>query len=334
MIYTAASLIALGAASAGQAKQFYKLSSLAPGATPYVVNTTFVKVIQKYNPDIEIQVNATGAATRHALDAARGKIQFFMAPPIIHFLMTKKLAMFKKVKDAPELAKNLRTIFNYPIGAYHFAVYADSGITDMRGLKGKRIFLGPKTGAARTVAKGIFESVTGYKAGVDYKEAMFNGFGPARQAFQDKQLDMMVDPSNPPSATFSQIALTNKIRFLGLSDSDWKLPGVQKVMKLPGRTPGVIPAGAYGKNQVNEKDVHTVSAWVGLGTTKFVPDEVVYKMTKTFWEHISEVQQAAPWMKDAIKLENVFVKINMKLHPGAYKYYKEIGLKIPEVAVP
>ncbi len=40
------------------AKEFYKLSSLAPGATPFVVNTTFVKIVQKYNPDIEIQAGA------------------------------------------------------------------------------------------------------------------------------------------------------------------------------------------------------------------------------------------------------------------------------------
>ncbi len=316
------------------AKEFYKLSSLAPGATPYVVNTTFVKIVQKYNPDIEIQVNATGAATRHALDAANGKIHFYMAAPILHFFMSKQLAMYKKVKKAPELSKNLRTMFNFPIGAYHIVVYANSGIKELKDIKGKRVFLGPQTGAARTVAKGIVEAVTGYKAGEDFKEAKFNGFGPARQAFQDRQLDVLVDPTNWPSAAISQVALNNKIRILGLTDADWEKPGVKKVMKLPGRSRGAIPTGVYGKNQVNTAPAQLPFAWVGLGTIKSMPEDVIYKMTKTFWEHIDEVHKAAPWMKDAITLKNAFVKINMKLHPGAYRYYQEIGIKIPKVAVP
>ena len=63
------STVALGGA---QAKDFYKMSTISL-PTAFAINTTFAKVVQKYNPDIEIQVNATGKAPRHALDAARGK---------------------------------------------------------------------------------------------------------------------------------------------------------------------------------------------------------------------------------------------------------------------
>ena len=34
-------------------------------------------------------------------------------------------------------------------------------------------------------------------------------------------------------------------------------------------------------------------------------------------------------VKDAINKDNIFKSANHKLHPGALKYYKEIGLKIP-----
>jgi uncharacterized protein len=329
VLICAASLTIAGGAGA---QQFYKLSSLAPGATPYVVNTTFAKIVNKYVPGVEIQVTATGSATRHALDAARGKIDFFMSAPVLQFFMSKRLAMYKKVKDAPELAKNLRTIFNFPIGAYHMVVYADSGIKTLKDIKGKRVFLGPPTGAARTVAKGIVEGVTGYKAGVDFKEAKF-GFGPARQAFQDKQIDVLIDPTNPPSSAISQVTLTNKIRLLGLTDADWERPGVKKIMRLPGRSRGTIASDAYGPNQVNTEPVQVAVAWVGLGVRVGVPEDVVYKMTKAFWENIDEARRAAPWMK-SISLKNAFVKLNMKLHPGAYRYYKEIGLEIPAIAAP
>jgi TRAP transporter TAXI family solute receptor len=329
----AAFAVALGTSTGATGKDFYKLSSLAPGATPYAVNTTFAKVINKYYPNVEVQVNATGAAPAHAMDAANGKVHFFMQAPVLHHLMTKKQAMFAKVDSAPELAQKLRSMFNYSIGMYHFVVYADSGFKSLKDIKGKRVFLGPPTGAARTVAMGLVDGATGLQAGKDYQEARLD-FGPARQAFQDRQIDMIVDPTNAPSAFFSQIALTSKIRLLGLTDEDFKQPKVEAAMKLPGRSRGTIPAGVYGPNQVNTESVGTVQAWVGMGTSIHVPEDVVYKMTKIFWEHIDEVHEAATWMKSAVNKDVIFSRMNMKLHPGAARYYKEIGLKIPPEVLP
>ena len=104
-----------------QAKDFYKMSTIAL-ATPFALNTTFAKIVQKYNKNIEIQVNATGAAPRHALDAANGKTDLFFGAPSLQMLMSKGKAMFKKVKNAPKLANNLRAIFHYRIGTYNFGV--------------------------------------------------------------------------------------------------------------------------------------------------------------------------------------------------------------------
>jgi len=310
------------------AKDFYKMSTIS-APTPFTINTTFAKIVQKYNPDIEIQVNATGAAPRHALDAARGKTDFLMGAPAVHDLMVKQKAMFAKVKDAKKLSQNLRAVFNYRIGFYQFGVFESSGIKTLADLKGKRVFLGPPTGVQRVVSAGFIEAITGYKQGKDY-EAVKLGFSAAMQAFQDRQLDMLSMSSNPPASNFAQAALTSKIRFLGATDSDWEKPAMKKVMALPGRTRGVIPADVYGKNQANEAPVQTIAAWVGLVTRKGIPDDVIYKMTKTFWEHIDEMHAAAPWAKDAINFENAFNQMNMRLHPGALRYYKEKGLSIPK----
>ena len=41
----------------------------------------------------------------------------------------------------------------------------------------------------------------------------------------------------------------------------------------------------------------------------------------------------APWAKDAINIGNAFKQMNMKLHPGALRYYKEAGVKVPKGAM-
>ena len=322
--FLAMAIVSLGGA---QAKDFYKMSTISL-PTAFAIHTTFAKVVQKYNPEIEIQVNATGKATRHALDAARGKTDLLMGAPALHHLMSKGKKMFAKVKNAKSLAHNLRAVFNYRLGFYQFGVFESSGIKTMADLKGKRVFLGPPAGVQRIVAGSFVKAITGLKPGKDYKVVKL-GFGPAMQAFQDRQLDVLVASSNPPAANFVQAALTNKIRFLGASDSDWMKPGMKKLMRIPGRVRGQFPADVYGKNQANKRPIQTVGAWVGLVTRKGMDEEVIYKMTKTFWEHIDEMYGVASWAKDALSLDKAFTQMNMKLHPGALRYYKEKGLKIP-----
>ena len=323
--------LAAGLVGGAQAKEFYRMSTISL-PTPFTINTTFAKLVQKYNPDIEIQINATGAAPRHSLDAARGKTDFLMGAPAIQFLMSNGKAMFAKVKNAKELAGNLRAVFNYRIGFYQFGVYEESGIKKMSDLKGKRVFLGPPAAVQRVVAGGFVRAISGLEPGKDY-EVIKLGFSPAMQAFQDRQIDVLVASGNPPASNFVQVALTNKIRFIGATDADWEKPAMKKVMALPGRTRGQFAPDIYGPNQANEKPVQTIAAWVGLVTRKGIPDDVIYKMTKTFWEHIDEMHAVAPWAKDAINLGNAFKQMNMKLHPGALRYYKEAGVKVPEGAM-
>ena len=112
--FVAVASAAIMCVSGAEAKDFYKMSTISL-PTPFAINTTFAKIVQKYNKDIEIQVNATGAAPRHALDAANGKTDLFFGAPSLMWLMNKGVAMFKKVKNAPDLAKNLRLIFNYRV---------------------------------------------------------------------------------------------------------------------------------------------------------------------------------------------------------------------------
>ncbi len=317
-------VMAIGSADA---KDFYKMSTISL-PTPFALNTTFAKIVQKYNKGIEIQVNATGAAPRHALDAANGKTDLFFGAPSLMFLMSKGKAMFKKVKNAPELAKNIRAIFNYRIGTYNFAVYESSGIKVLSDIRGKRVFIGPPVGVQKVVASQFIEAVSGLKMNKDYT-AVKLGFSAAWQAFQDKQLDLYTNASNHPAASFSQLTLTNKIRFLGAEDTDWNSPKMKATMKIPGRTQAQFGPNIYGDNQANTKSTQTVAAWVGLYTRKGIPEDVIYKMTKSFWEHIDEMHSVAKWAKDAINKDNIFKSANHKLHPGALKYYKEIGLKIP-----
>lgn len=325
----AVAVAAILAAPAVGATEYIKMSTLGPGSSPNLVMTTFATIVnQKTNGAIEVQVNATGAATKHAIEAAEGKIDLFMFSPLVHNFMMHKQAMYKKVANAPELAKKLRGLLAFPIGVYHVAVFADSGIKSFEGIKGKKVFLGPPSGAATRIMTGLVSALTGYKPDKDY-QAVKLGWGAAAQAFQDGQLDVYMNPTNAPSPVFEQVALTRKIRFLGIPKDQLKKPAVVKLYKRPGGALGAVPKGIYGKNQVNDADAVTIKSVVGIGAGEHVKADVVYQMVKTFWENVGAESKGTPWLRN-IKIENAFEQMNVKLHPGAVRYYREIGMKIPE----
>ena len=326
LISTVVGVIAIAIAMASPSHaELYRVTSIAPGMSPFVVNTAIAKVVGKHVPGVDMQVRATGAATRHVVEAATGKVDFFFNSGTINWLMVKNLGPYKKLENAPELEKNLGMIFNYEIGPYHYITRADSGIEKLEDIAGRKIFAGPPGGAAKRVCLGNIKMTTGLVGGKDF-EAVDFGFDAAIQAFQDDKIDVIVLSTNFPSSSVSQFALTKKIRLLDI-DTDKLSSSWPSWM---GATVVEIPPDAYGDNQVNISAVSTHGALVNFSARMDLDEEVVYQVTKAIWEHVDELHEAAAWMKDVISLDKALDFIPSRLHPGAERYYREIGMTIPE----
>lgn len=324
-----ASSFAVTRASFAQQKTFYKFGSFPPGTTPFIVNTAWANAVNKYVPGVEVQISATGAATQHMLLATEGKMDFFMGASSAYWLMYKQIGPFKKLTDGPARTRKMAMILSYPLGVYHFVVYADSGIKSLADIKGKQVFLGPPGGVATRNTELLIEAMTGYKPGKDFTQVKM-GWGAAATAFQDRKFDVWIPVTNAPSPQVQQISLQNKILLLGLDKSKFDHPAAKEYFKQPGRFVTEIGPHVYGANQVNTAPVLSTGAYVNLSTRADMPADLVYKMTKAFWEHIDEAHAMAPWMKNAIDLHKALDALSGKLHPGAEKYYREVGLKIPE----
>tara|TARA_B110000008_G_C16920522_1_gene544544 strand:- start:940 stop:1602 length:663 start_codon:yes stop_codon:yes gene_type:complete len=211
-------------------------------------------------------------------------------------------------------------IFSYQMGPYHYVTRADSGINSLEDLKGKKIFVGPPGGAAFGVVLNNIKTVTGITK--DEMDVQAFGFDAAIQAFQDDKIEVIVLPTNIPSTAIQQFALTKKIRILNVDQSKMKLGPT-------GATLNRIPPDAYGSNQVNDVETTTHGADVNFSAGMHVDDEVVYKVTKAIWENLGEIHEVAEWLKTTVIPEDSLKLIAGRLHPGAEKYYREIGMDIP-----
>jgi TRAP transporter TAXI family solute receptor len=320
------------AAMSAQAAEFYRLGTLGPGSSPFLVMSTFAQIVSRQLPDVQIQVNSTGAATQHAIETAKGQLDFFMWSASVHDSMMKGVNMYAKIPDAPALSKELRAVFSFPIGLYHITTFADSGIEKLEDIKGKKVFLGPPGGGATVIMEQLVTAVTGYKAGTDYEQVSV-GWYAAAQSFQDGRIDVYINPTNAPSPVIQQMALTRKIRLLGLTPAHMEKPEVKKIVGRPGGMVGKIEAGLYGDAQANKEDVLTIGSVVGVATGKHTSEESIYRITKAFWEGRNAANNEMRWLRE-ITVEGALKDLNLPLHPGAARYYKEAGLTVPEALLP
>lgn len=307
-----------------------KAQTSGPGSGAYLALVAFDKVVSQHS-DYKMQVNASQTVTKSMIELGRGKID--ISPMVLAAVnnMRAQKAMYSKLDDAPEIAENLRSIFSYSGGLYHFITYADSGIETLDDIKGKRVFLGPPNGAASNTARTLIELATGHVPGEDYEGIML-GWGAGGQAMSDRQVDVYVRPAPVGGAIVQQFGLSNEFRLLGFSDEIIAKPDMQ-AMFVNGRTPGKIPTGTY-KGQVNgDADVASLSFWHVMGSSTATDEETIYSMTKALWENIGEFHEAAAFLKETNK-ETVFSSMNAPLHAGAYRYYKEAGFEIPEDLIP
>ncbi|MAZ01536.1 MAG: C4-dicarboxylate ABC transporter substrate-binding protein [Sneathiella sp.] len=331
----------MGAAAIGLAATFsishtataaesFKMASLGAANSTTTFSIAAIEILKKaYGYQIQLQTGAP--ATRQAVDAAKKDLDLFVTAVSINHFMKTGTRMYAKMEDSKELFSELRGILNYPIGPYHAVVWADSGIKSLADLKGKRVFTGPPSGAARTVSQQIIKGSTGYEPKKDY-EAINLDFNSALQAFQDRQVDAYFVPTSVPSPQMAQLATIAPIRILGIPDEALESEEMKAASSLPGREFIMMPVGLYD-NLVNETEVRMLNSMVGLGTNKWMSEEDAYNITKAILTHNAELTQAAAWMK-VITPESALKQMNMPLHIGAYKYYKEIGIEVPEDIIP
>lgn len=323
--------VAGGGTVAAASDQVYRWQTMSQSSTDMVFAIAATELLRDKLGQ-KAQITTGRPLVRQAVDAAKKDLEFLTTASSVNHFMRNGINMYAKMGDAPELFQNLRMILNYPLGAYHMVVWADSGIKDMKDLKGKRVFLGPPGGAATVTAVQMLDAATGYKAGSDFTQLNVD-WNSGMQAFQDRQADAHMSPKALPDPAIVQLATLGKIRLLSLPEQAMEADSIKKAMAIPGRVVTEIPKDLYGANQVNEENIRTLQTMVGLGTHKWMSEEVIYNVTKTIMENNGALKAEAQWM-GVIKPENALAEMNAPLHVGAYRYYKERGVAIRDELVP
>ena len=317
---TAAAMAILLSGGASHAETL-AMATIAPSLSQAITMATFANIVSSNLDDVEIEVAGGGAATLHTMEVARGNLDMSMTSPWVYNLMSDGKAMYANEPDAPELAGNLKLLMWFPFGQYHFATRADSGIMVLDDMEGASVFLGPIGGGAYNAAKGWVEVTTGLVANEDC-EAIKASWATGFQAFLDGKVDVYTNGCLDPCGQFIRFTETEEIRFLGPESHDGKHVD-EWLGEFRFRDP--IAARSYD-GQVNEESVISLNMAVGIVVRADLDEDLMYRITKAFWENVDQVTSTAPWAR-ALNVEFASQKLGlMDLHPGAERFYREIGV--------
>ncbi|MBI1385431.1 MAG: TAXI family TRAP transporter solute-binding subunit [Rhizobiales bacterium] len=307
------------------ADEDYLLATASTGGTYYPVGVAIATLIKvKLQPKDKINVSAISSA-------GSGENVRLLREKEVHFAILQGLfGAYAQSGTGPVAADgpqtHLRSIAMLWPNVEHFvllAEHAKSGtIDDMAAVKGKAVSMGAQNsgtlGSNDVILSNLGLPLSGY-------ELAYMGYNPSADALLNGQIVAMSTPAGVPVAAVTRAfaAMGDKIRLLGFSDEQIaKANGSFKNLWVP----YPIPAGTYPGQA---SDVTTIAQPNFLAVHQDVPEETVYKITKTIFENLGFLQAIHPATK-AMSLESALGGLPMALHPGAARYFAEAGLTIPD----
>ncbi|HXT04397.1 MAG TPA: TAXI family TRAP transporter solute-binding subunit, partial [Casimicrobiaceae bacterium] len=141
-------------------------------------------------------------------------------------------------------------------------------------------------------------------------------FGESVELMKNRQLDATLQSAGLGASSLRDLAASVDIVVVPIPAE------VIRKTHDPAYLPATIPANTY-RGQTGE--VHTAAVQNFLVTREEVSIDIVYGMTKALWTNLDQLVAAHSAAK-AIDLKHALDGMPLPLHPGAEKYYKEVGI--------
>jgi|TARA_R100001126_G_C4877382_1_gene176899 TRAP transporter TAXI family solute receptor len=305
----AAGMMALSVANAAQAETRVTLKSAKAASSYYQMAAQFAEAMKTgTDGDIIVTVEESQGSVQNVMEAmVRPGNYVFTSPPGLVSLAQNGKGPFDG--RPTEKFAEVRALFPIPSLTMHFVMRADSGATSFADLEGKTILLGKGSFGAREGEKYL--QLFGLEGKVDLADAELSN---AVAALKNGQIDGFVTAGSWPAPNVIEAAAGTDVIVLSLSEDQ---------LAETKRDKTVIPAGTYNGQ---EEDITTASLSVVAFATTQMDADTAYALTKTFWEQKAKMGESSSWWNGVSP--EMLANITGKMHPGALRYYDEVGFSI------
>lgn len=211
--------------------------------------------------------------------------------------------------------KNVRQLGTLYLQYFQIAVLDESGVKTAADLKGKAIGVQPRGNTGELMTRHALEVY-----GLSYKDMAKVNYGSYNDSvalMKDGHIQAFAFVSTIPAAPLLDLQTARRIHVLGIPDDKY-----QALLKLnAGYARRSIPKGTY---KFQETDVNTFGTYTHLIVSADLGDDLVYGITKALATNIPALAAVVKDVKE-LTLAEMALDVGVPYHPGALRYYKEVG---------
>jgi TRAP transporter TAXI family solute receptor len=299
------------AGSAAGDRVFLSIGTAPQGGAFYPVGGAIAEVLNRHGGDRGWQVTAeaTKGSQENIRRLKRAELDLALANAAITYFAVRGESGWDQVYP-------LRAVMTLAPNVALFVTPADSGLKTLGDLRDRRVVVGPAGAGFEFFVGPLLEA-----HGLTYDDfTLLNNT-------QFGAVDMLSDGSAAaaflggavPTASITQASTSRDIHFIPYGQSEIE----RLVTEYPFFGRATIPAGTYRNQDADFRGLDVGS--MHLITSADKDEELIYQLTKALYENREEVAQSHRAGR-AINPTNVVRDTGTPFHPGAVRYYREIGI--------
>ena len=291
-------------------RRFLSLGTAPPGGAFFIVGSALGEVLQEYGPEgWQVTAEATKGTQENIRRLATGELDLALANAAIsHFAVRGEAGW--------EQAYEVRAVMTLAPNVALFVTSAGSGVERIADLAGRRVVVGPAGAGFEYFLRPILEA-----HGLTYDD-----FTPL-YATQAGAVDLLADGSADaaflggavPTASITQASTTQDVRFVPFDEEARE----SLIADYPFFAAATVPAGTYRGQEQEFRGLNVGS--MHLIAYESADEETVYQATRTLWEQREKVVEKHAAGR-AIQAGNIVRDTGTPFHPGAERFYREIGI--------
>jgi TRAP transporter TAXI family solute receptor len=216
--------------------------------------------------------------------------------------------------------RKMRALFPMYDSPLEFVTLRRSGITTVAQFNNRNVGAGPRAGQGGAYVQAILE-VIGVSAKIGY-----SAYESMAADLLGGRYDAVVVSGGVPFPALLQLEAKEPLVFVSLTPE--QIESIRKAM--PELTISQIGSGVYASL---DKTYTTIGLYTFTIGRDDLPDELVYRLVKAVFENQPRLVKAASAANGTLP-QNAVKNTFLPFHPGAVRYYREVGVKIPDSLVP
>lgn len=310
-----AALTVISGGTTAKAEEFLTIGTGGVTGIYYAVGGGICRLVNQGRKEhgIRCSVESTGGSVYNLRTMRQGELEMGIVQSDWQFHALNGTSLFEE--NGPD--EELRSLFSLHPDTVIIAARQDAEINSLDDLGGKRINMGNPGSGTRGTAEVLVEAL-----GWDMDHfGLVTELKSAEQssALCDNTIDAFLMVAGNPVANVLEAASSCDINIIAV-DGD-KVDALVESTPYYGKV--TIPGGLY---RGVDSDVPSFGLPSTFVTSTNVPEETVYVMVKTVFENFDKFKTFHPAFANLKKEEMVVNGLSAPMHPGAEKYFREVGL--------